>query len=126
MSGRRPFLIGGKWRSSEDLSVVQFPYNNETVAEVCQASERDLEDAVLSSVKGFELTRKLSTQARSEILGNLLAQMENRTDEMIETIIIEGGKTHKVAAAETERAPCGRRSTPTAPENTGNLAASAA
>jgi len=104
MNGPRPYLVGGEWRTSDDVLDVLFPYNNEPVAEVCQAAERDLEDAVLSAVKGFEITRKLSTRARSAILYDLLAQMEKRTDEIIETIVMEGGKTRKVAAGETGRA----------------------
>jgi acyl-CoA reductase-like NAD-dependent aldehyde dehydrogenase len=104
MNAPRPFLVGGEWRTSDDVLEVLFPYNNETVAEVCQATEQDLEDAVLSAVKAFEITRRLSTRARSAILHDLLGQMEKRTEEIIETMVVEGGKTQKVAAGETGRA----------------------
>lgn len=104
MTEPRPFLVGGEWRTSEDVLDIRFPYTNEVIARVYQASEQDLEDAIVSAVKGFEITRKLPAHARSRILYNLLDQMEQRTDELVETLILEGGKTRSVAVGETARA----------------------
>jgi acyl-CoA reductase-like NAD-dependent aldehyde dehydrogenase len=104
MSDPKPFLIGGEWRTSDNLLDVRFPYNHERIAQVCQAGEPDLEDAVVAAQKGFEITRKLPAHARSKILYGLLSEMEKRTDELIQTMILEGGKTCGVAAGETARA----------------------
>lgn len=104
MSKPKPFLIGGEWRQSEDISSVKFPYNGELVSEVCQASDDDLEEAIRKSVEGFEVTRKLPSHSRAQILFNLLDQMEKRTDELVETLILEGGKTRTVASGEVSRA----------------------
>lgn len=104
MTNPRPFLVGGEWRTSDKIIEVRFPYNNELVAQVYQATEQDLEDAVVAAVKGFEITRKLPSHVRSTILYNLLDQMEQRTEEMIEALTMEGGKTRNVAAGETARA----------------------
>jgi acyl-CoA reductase-like NAD-dependent aldehyde dehydrogenase len=104
MSEPRPFLIGGEWRTSDNVIDVRFPYNNEVMARVCQATEQDLEDSLVAAEKGFETTRKLPSHARSTILYNLLDQMEQRTDELIEVLVLEGGKTQNVAAGETARA----------------------
>jgi acyl-CoA reductase-like NAD-dependent aldehyde dehydrogenase len=104
MTEPRPFLIGGEWRTSDDVIDVRFPYDNDVVARVYQATEQDLEDAIASAVRGFEITRKLPSHARSTILYNLLEQMEKRTEELIEALVLEGGKTQNVAAGETARA----------------------
>lgn len=104
MTTPRPFLVGGEWRTSDKVIDVRFPYNNELVAQVYQATEQDLEDAVIAAVKGFEITRKLPSHVRSTILYNLLDQLEQRTEEMIEALTMEGGKTRNVAAGETARA----------------------
>lgn len=104
MMDARPFLVGGQWRTSEDINEVRFPYDGEVVGRVCQASDADLEEAIASSVAGFQTTRKLPSHARSEILHNLLAQMEERSDELVEALILEGGKTRGVAAGEVGRA----------------------
>jgi acyl-CoA reductase-like NAD-dependent aldehyde dehydrogenase len=98
------FMIGGKERSSEALLDVRFPYNNELVAQVCQASDQDLENAVVTAQKGFEITRKLSSFQRSSILYKLLDLMERRTDELVEVLILEGGKARIVALGEVTRA----------------------
>jgi acyl-CoA reductase-like NAD-dependent aldehyde dehydrogenase len=104
MSEPRKFLVGGEWRTSDSVLDVQFPYNDEVIAQVYQATEQDLEDAIVAAQKGFEITRKMPSYQRSEILYNLLAEMEKRTGELIEALILEGGKCHKVAAGETARA----------------------
>jgi acyl-CoA reductase-like NAD-dependent aldehyde dehydrogenase len=98
------FLVAGKPRKSDQLRPVRFPYNGEVVGEVYQADDRDLEEAVAAAVRGFEITRKLPSHARSKILFNLLDQMEKRADEIVETLTLEGGKTQNVARGETARA----------------------
>jgi len=46
MTDPRPFLIGGEWRTSDDVLEVRFSYTGEVIARVCQASDQDLEDAI--------------------------------------------------------------------------------
>jgi len=103
MNDQKPFLIGGEWRKSDDIREVRFPYNNDIVASVCQATDEDLEDAVVSANSGFEITRKLAVYERSKILNNLAALMEKRADELVEALILEGGKTRGVAMGELGR-----------------------
>ncbi len=98
------FLVAGKPRKSDQLKPVRFPYNDEVIAEVYQADDRDLEEAVATAVQGFEITRKLPSHARSKILFNLVDQMEKRADEIVEVLTLEGGKTQNVARGETARA----------------------
>lgn len=98
------FIIAGKRRKSDEIVEVRFPYNNEVIAEVYQASDADLEEAVQSAVKGFEITRKLPAHKRSQILYNLLSQMEKRFDDLVSALVMEGGKTLNVARGEASRA----------------------
>lgn len=104
MTDPRPFLIGGEWRTSDDVLDVRFPYTNEVIGRVCQAGDQDLEDAIVAAQRGFQITRKLPTHQRARILLNLLDQMVQRREELIETLILEGGKARKVAAGEVTRA----------------------
>jgi len=104
MTDPRPFLIGGEWRTSDDVLDVRFPYTNEVIGRVCQAGDQDLEDAIVAAQRGFQITRKLPTHQRARILMNLLDQMVQRREELIETLILEGGKARKVAAGEVARA----------------------
>ena len=55
-------------------------------------------------LEGFELTRKLPSYRRSEILENIGRLLRERFDEVVEAMILEGGKNHKTAVGETTRA----------------------
>ena len=104
MSNPRPFLVGGQWRDEGEPLPVVFPYNGETVAHVRQASDEDLEQAVQAAVRGFETTRKLPTHARHRILMTLTHLMERRSEDLVEALVLEGGKTRGVARGEVARA----------------------
>ena len=104
MIKQHEFIIGGQKRKSSQIKEVRFPYNNEIIAEVYQAEDTDMENAVVLALKGFEKTRKLPSHARSRILHNLLYQMEKRYDELVETLLMEGGKAKNVALGEVNRA----------------------
>lgn len=98
------FLVGGEWRTSNEVLEVKFPYDGTVVDSVYMAQEQDLDDAMAKAVKGFEITRKLPGYKRTEILQNMHRLMQERFDEIVETMILEGGKNRKTAIAETARA----------------------
>ena len=97
-------LIGGEWRDSNDVLEVKFPYDGTAVDSVYMATQDDMEDAMARAVKGFEITRKLPSYKRTEILQNMHRLMTERFDEIVETMILEGGKNRKTAIGETTRA----------------------
>ena len=100
----KKILIGGEWRETASVMDVRFPYDQHVVAQVYQAGDQDIEDALAAAVRGFELTRRLPAHERSNILYRLLEQMQARQDELIEALVMEGGKTQNVASGETSRA----------------------
>ncbi len=97
-------LIGGEWRGSDDVLEVRFPYDGSLVGAVSMASAADMEDAMAAAVAGFEQTRALPSYRRSEILENMGRLLRERFDEVVEAMILEGGKNHKTAVGETTRA----------------------
>jgi len=97
-------LIGGEWRDSDDVLEVKFPYDGTPVDSVYMATQQDMEDAMARAVKGFEVTRKLPSYKRTEILQNMHRLMQDRFDELVEAMIMEGGKNRKTAVGETTRA----------------------
>lgn len=104
MTDPHPFLIGGQWRTSDRIADVRFPYTGEVVAQVYQATGRDLEDALVAAERGFAITRKLPAHARSRILYDLLALMERRGEELAAALMLEGGKAQNIARGEVTRA----------------------
>ncbi len=97
-------LIGGEWRGSDDVLEARFPYDGSLVGEVSMASAQDMDDAVAAALAGFEQTRQLPSYRRSEILENIGTLLRERFDEVVEAMILEGGKNHKTAVGETTRA----------------------
>ena len=97
-------LIGGEWRGSDDVLEVRFPYDGRVIGAVSMASATDMEDAMAAAVAGFEQTRALPSYRRSEILENMRLLLRERFDEVVEAMILEGGKNHKTAVGETTRA----------------------
>jgi len=99
-----PIILGGVKKKTREIVDVRFPYNGEIYARVCQASQSDLNEAVDAAVHGFEKTRRLSSGARSRILFSLADEIRDRTYELIDVLVMEGGKTKKFAATEVSRA----------------------
>ncbi len=97
-------LIGGEWRESNDVLEVKFPYDGTIVDSVYMASQQDMEDAMAKAVKGFAITRRLPSHKRTEILQNMHRLMQERFDDIVEAMIMEGGKNRKTAVGETTRA----------------------
>lgn len=97
-------LVGGEWRTTDEVLEVIFPYDGSVSGSVYMAAEQDLEDAIVSAEKGFEITRKLPSYKRTEILQNLHRLMQERFDDLVELMILEGGKNRKTAVGETTRA----------------------
>jgi acyl-CoA reductase-like NAD-dependent aldehyde dehydrogenase len=99
-----PILLGGVKKQTGETAPVRFPYTGEIYAQVCQASANDLKAAVTSACTGFEKTRALSSHERSQILFRLADEIQKRQEELIEILVMEGGKTRKFATTEAARA----------------------
>ena len=100
----RKNLIGGQWRGSDDVMEVRFPYDGSAVDAVSMAGAADMDDAMAAALKGFEITRGLPSHRRSEILENMARLLRERFDEVVDAMIMEGGKNRKTAVGETSRA----------------------
>lgn len=99
-----PIILGGVKKHTDEIVDVRFPYTGELFAKVCQASPGDLNEAVEVAVRGFEKTRLLSSGTRSLILSRLADEIRRRSDELVDVMVMEGGKTKKFATHEVSRA----------------------
>lgn len=104
MTDPHAFLVGGEWRTSTDVLDVRFPYTGETIGRVCLAESADVEDALSCAERGFSLTRRLPAHRRSEILSTLVDLIQERAADLIDTIMLEAGKTRALAENEVVRA----------------------
>jgi glyceraldehyde-3-phosphate dehydrogenase (NADP+) len=97
------FLINGQWRSSDRTRPVINPYTQQVVAEVCQASQSDIHDAIRAAVGAFELTRALQSYERAEILLQISAAIRHHKEDFARLITHETGKPISFSRAEVER-----------------------
>jgi len=98
------FLINGEWRKSSKKEDIKNPFNNETIARVYFAEESDIEDAVVSSQRAFEITKKLPAYKRADILQGVARGLEQRREEIAKTITLEAGKPITDSRTELSRA----------------------
>ena len=98
-----PLLVGGVKKYTSEILKVRFPYTGEVYAEVCQAGNAELKEAVAAACRGFEQTKALSSHARAQILVKIADEIHQRADELTDVMVMEGGKTRKFAASEVNR-----------------------
>lgn len=104
MQEPRPFLVHGVWKRSVITAGVTNPFTGNLFAEVCQAGENDVEEAIASSVAAAPVMAKLPSHARYNILQNMAALLYRRRDEFAQTITAEAGKPIADAKREVNRA----------------------
>jgi acyl-CoA reductase-like NAD-dependent aldehyde dehydrogenase len=98
-----PVIIGGTRKYTGEIAEVRFPFTGELYARVCQAGPAELDEAIAAASRGFGEMRRMSSFERSRILSNLADEIRRRSDELIDVIVMEGGKTRKFAASEVSR-----------------------
>ena len=96
-------IIGGKARRTKTTITLHYPYTGDEIARVSCATEQDIDDALVSAERGFEITKALPLYKRIEILTNLASHMEKMEEKLTETIIMEGGKPRTLAEEEVRR-----------------------
>jgi aldehyde dehydrogenase (NAD+) len=104
MTGTKPFLVAGEWRTGGDSFQVKSPFDGSTVATVGTPSPGDVEDATAAAHAAFAETRKLPLHVRAGALMHISKRLEERADEVAELIAREGGKPLKWSKVEAARA----------------------
>ena len=100
----KPYLAAGEWRAGEEPFEVTSPYDGSVVAEVGTPTDDDVEEAVAAATETFHESRNLPVHARAEALAHISRRLQERLDEVAETIAREGGKPLKWSKVEATRA----------------------
>jgi acyl-CoA reductase-like NAD-dependent aldehyde dehydrogenase len=101
-----PFYVGGEWRSASSKGQVvdiKSPYDNSVCGTISLASEKDVDDAIVLALGGFERTRMLQSFQRYEILSYISARIRDEKEELAQLISSEVGKPLSTARIEIER-----------------------
>ncbi len=104
MQGPRQFLVHGQWKQGDTTARVVNPFNGQVIADVVQATESDVEQAMVSTSGTAETMGGLPAHARYNILQQIAALIYRRRDEFASTITAEAGKPIADAKREVGRA----------------------
>ena len=97
------FLINGQWLTSSEKHQIKSPYNGEVIGRTYRPSPDDVENAIKAASAAFEITKKMPPYERSEILFNIVRILQERKEELAQSIAAEAGKPIKAARIEAER-----------------------
>lgn len=100
----RPFLVHGQWRSGELSAPVVDPFTGKLVAQVTQATESDVEEAIASTCSAAATMGELPAHGRYNILQQVAALLYRRRDEFAQAVTTEAGKPITDAKREVGRA----------------------
>ncbi len=100
MSKEYKFLINGQWVASSEKYDIKSPYNGEVIATTYRPTADDVEAAIKAAASAFEITKKMPAFQRSEILSNIARILQDRKEEIAQTIAAEAGKPIKAARIE--------------------------
>jgi glyceraldehyde-3-phosphate dehydrogenase (NADP+) len=102
--GEYGILLDGEWLKTGDAIEVHSPFDDSLVAVVHRAGPDEIEAGISKSVEAFEVTRRLPSWKRAEILEAISDGIKERHEEFARTIALEAGKPIRTARAEVDRA----------------------
>jgi acyl-CoA reductase-like NAD-dependent aldehyde dehydrogenase len=97
-------LVNGEWRQTSIKRQVFNPFENKAIGEVCQATSRDIDDAIRSAEAAFHVTKNLTPYERGLALESVSRSLAEKKDEFARLITAETGKPISFSRAEAERA----------------------
>jgi len=95
--------IHGEARSGAEEFEVHNPYNDSCVATVSMAGHRHVQDAVASAREAAVQLADMSRYTRSVLLQDIAAGLDDARGEIIDALVVEGGKPRMFAEQEFER-----------------------
>jgi acyl-CoA reductase-like NAD-dependent aldehyde dehydrogenase len=98
----RKLLLDGEWIETGEWQDVNSPYSGETVARVARAGPEHARKALDAAERA--MSSPLPAHERAAILDRVATLLNERHDEVAETISAEAGKPMKAARIEAERA----------------------
>jgi glyceraldehyde-3-phosphate dehydrogenase (NADP+) len=104
MNNIRPFYLAGAFKRGDKTLKVNNPYNGEVVEEVSLASEEDIDLAIERAVSAFRTTRVMPSYQRANVLTQIAAQINSRSEEFAKTMTLENGKPIQHSRKEVGRA----------------------
>ena len=93
-------FIDGKWQLSKDTYDVINPATEEIIGKVSKATSAEVDNALKSAQKGFNVWRKFSPWDRSAIIRKIADLMRKKNNELAKWMTLETGKPMAESLAE--------------------------
>ncbi|HEX5499320.1 MAG TPA: aldehyde dehydrogenase family protein [Thermomicrobiales bacterium] len=100
---RYPIYLAGEWATSDKPLEIVNPYDASVIGVTYDASQEQLEQAIVAAQQAFETTSKMPTYDRVALLEALARGLKARRDEFIRMVALEAGKPVRDATAEVDR-----------------------
>jgi glyceraldehyde-3-phosphate dehydrogenase (NADP+) len=97
-------IVGGDRVSGAETIEIRSPYDQRVVAVVARVGPGEVERAISGAVAAFEITRRLPSWRREDVLASVAAGLTERREELARTIALEAGKPIAAARIEVDRA----------------------
>lgn len=101
---KRQMLISGKWQSGSRYFDLINPYDGSKLAEIPEATENEVSEAIASAVRGFAEISALPPHRRADILLDTSFALKKNRQSLAEIITAESGKPLKYSLGEVDRA----------------------
>ncbi len=95
--------INGEAREGKDSTEITNPYDGSSVATVSVAGRKQITEAIRGCGKAFLTLKHMSRFERASILEHMVDGLQDATAEMVDALIMEGGKPKMFAEQEFER-----------------------
>ena len=98
------YLLDGQLVSRGEPVEVHAPYDKALIGRTFNASGAGLEQAIQAAVRAFEVTRRMPSYERRDILNRIAQTIRERGDELGRLLALEAGKPIRLAMVEVQRA----------------------
>lgn len=99
----KKMYINGQWVEGKEYYELRSPYNQELLARVPLADEKDVDRAIAAAVDSFANLKETPAHIRSQWLENIAQLIEERAEECARTISLETAKPITTSRVEINR-----------------------
>ena len=100
---KKHLYINGQWKEANEYAPLYSPYSGELLAEIAQADEADVDEAIRAAAAAAKKMAKLPASQRALILEKAVAIMEARKEELAVILAQEAAKPLRTGRVEVAR-----------------------
>ncbi len=100
---KKHLYINGKWKEAEQYAPLFSPYTGELIAQVAQASAKDVDEAIQAAQAAKSVMANMPASERAAILERVAQLIFQRQEQLVQLLTLEAAKPIKTARGEIAR-----------------------